>query len=72
MDASKLQVHFRDEQGKPVSVSIHEEYMVLYTTVKFASAVRNSHGDFMPNTGVITYTLADPKTEDPLSPPPMG
>lgn len=70
MRLADMQVHFQDEQGKPVSVSIHEEYMVLYTTVKFTSAVRNSRGDFMPNQGTVTYTLADPKTEDPLSPPP--
>jgi hypothetical protein len=66
-----LDVKFQDEQGHPVSVSIHEEYMVLYTTLKFTSAVRNARGDFVPNMGVLTYTLADPKTVDPLSPPPM-
>lgn len=62
-------VDIRDERGNPVSVSIHEDYTVLYTTMRITKA-HHAGGSWIPVMGTLTYTVADPQTEDPLTPLP--
>jgi hypothetical protein len=70
MRGSDLAVVIMDEHGKPVNASIHEDYMVLYTTLRVTKSHRA--GDrWLPDMGTLTFVVADPKTVDPITPMPV-